>query len=194
MIKVKSHQYRWSWSGNTGRTFSEVASMVVTWWMVAFLCDMKPMVLWKGKLSLKVKSSSRGPGFYITSFYIYFIFWASMKYFSVMWFSWYSSDNVCLTIARDNQADLLNSQLKVNKWWTRSILYCRTHARPAFHTGDVTISGTRWRNSRSAWISWTETVRLLSWQRWWKKLKSWSRLIQMLRLSSMSSRLSAVER
>ena len=39
IIKVKGHQYRrlaW-WLRPVNRTFLEVASMVVTWWIVAFL-------------------------------------------------------------------------------------------------------------------------------------------------------------
>ena len=34
IIKVSGHQHQWLGYGN--RTFLEVASMVVTWWIVAF--------------------------------------------------------------------------------------------------------------------------------------------------------------
>ena len=39
IIKVLGHQYRWLvwWLWPENRTFSEVTSMVVTWWIVAFL-------------------------------------------------------------------------------------------------------------------------------------------------------------
>ena len=37
IIKVLGHQYRWLWPRN--RTFLEVASMVVSWWILAFLCS-----------------------------------------------------------------------------------------------------------------------------------------------------------
>ena len=37
------HQYRWLWPGN--RTFLEVASMVVTWWIVSFWCS-DSMCVW----------------------------------------------------------------------------------------------------------------------------------------------------
>ena len=40
MIKVSSHQYRWLAGGynlEVGHTFLEVAGVVVTWWIVAFL-------------------------------------------------------------------------------------------------------------------------------------------------------------
>ena len=37
IIKVSGHQHGWLWPGN--RTFLEVASMVVTWRIVAFLCS-----------------------------------------------------------------------------------------------------------------------------------------------------------
>ena len=39
IIKVKGHQYRWLVGGydlETGHFFLDVASMVVTWWIVAF--------------------------------------------------------------------------------------------------------------------------------------------------------------
>ena len=35
IIKVSGRQYRWLWPGN--RTFLEVASIVVTWWILALL-------------------------------------------------------------------------------------------------------------------------------------------------------------
>ena len=42
--QVKGHQYQWLaggyWPGN--RTFLDVTSMVVTWWIVPFLCSVAP--------------------------------------------------------------------------------------------------------------------------------------------------------
>ena len=35
IIKCQGHQHRWLWHGN--RTFLEVASVVITWWIVGFL-------------------------------------------------------------------------------------------------------------------------------------------------------------
>ena len=43
IIKLKGHQYRWLSPGN--RTFLEVASMVVTWWIVTFLWSASSIVV-----------------------------------------------------------------------------------------------------------------------------------------------------
>ena len=39
IIRVKGHQYRWlsRWLGSRNRTSLEVASMVVAWWIMAFV-------------------------------------------------------------------------------------------------------------------------------------------------------------
>ena len=48
IIKVSGHQYRWLAGGyELKRTFLEVASMVVTWWMVALCAVCNKQILLK---------------------------------------------------------------------------------------------------------------------------------------------------
>ena len=47
IIKVSGHQYRWLAGGYDGnKTFGDVASMVVTWWIVFFMRSDIILYLW----------------------------------------------------------------------------------------------------------------------------------------------------